>query len=588
MLSRFVSFLLVFTAFCSAANFTTTHGKLRVNGGKILDRNNQEIVLRGMSLYWYQGPFCNGQPSGGCGQPGNQFYTQNAVRDLANNWGANVIRAAIGNVQQEPANALAMAGNMMRWAHENGIYVIIDNHSHIAHRPAHATAAVNFFRAVSDTVRQRGYTHVIYELYNEPVCDSNDALASDCGSRPATTWAQIKSFSQPVITAIRNNDPDGLIVVGTPSFSSSIAAARNDPLTGAFAHNVLYALHFYAGTAGHGAYRLALEAAYCNNFPVFVTEWGTSAASGAGAISTSNSNTWISLLEAAKVSHVNWSLSSTRESSAALTGASITASGGTTPSGDYVRNLFRLNTGATLAQVGLSSVTINCSSTGPSGPDGRIGFGSNGSLANFASKNGADSALTSSNIAVLANTSANFTANYTLVGIERPGSYLISFNVASNAGGTVSWSGSGIPLGQAQITSTGSLETFQYTEPQVIVINEFPETPLQLSFQMPSSNSLRARWVYVSEADSADSVKYNISSIKKGLISSKNWSYDAFSKTFVFETKEGTLSIYNLRGERKAIYAASGRVSLKEMPSGTYLAIYRRNNQISQKIIHLK
>jgi len=350
MLKKLALFAFVFAGVCAAATFTTVNGKLSVSGGKILNQSGNVFVLRGMSFYWYNGPWTGGQP-------GNQFYTSANVSALADNWGANVVRAAIGNVQQNPSDALSMAKSMIQWAYNAKIYVIIDNHSHIAHRSGHNTAAQNFFRDVSAYVKQNGYTHVIYEIYNEPVCDWDQPNNTDCQSTPITTWDQIKSYAETVINVIRQNDADGLIIVGTPSFSSGINAARGNPISG---KNLLYTLHFYAGQSAHGNYRSSVRTSYCNDFPIFVSEWGTSQASGSGTISTSSSDTWISLLEAAKISHANWSLVNNGQTSAALTSTSVT--GGLTESGTYVKNLLRLNTGATLSQVGLTDEPITCAS----------------------------------------------------------------------------------------------------------------------------------------------------------------------------------------------------------------------------------
>jgi len=583
-----ITLLLVFLAFSLCSAKFAQYGKLSVSGGKILDKNSNEIILRGMSLYWYQGPFCNGQPGNGCGQPGNTFYTSANISSLATNWNVNVIRAAIGNVQQEPAVALTMAKNMMDWANTAGIYVIIDNHSHIAHRSAHATAANNFFRDVSAYVKSKGYTHVLYEIYNEPVYDNDTWNAHNSpSSAPKTTWAQIKSYSQNIINTIRDNDPDGLIIVGTPGYSSDISTPRGDPLTGTYAKNVLYALHFYAGESGHGVYRFALEGAYCNNFPVFVTEWGTSPASGSGAISTSNSNTWISLLEAAKVSHVNWSLSNTSETSAALTGTSVT--GGLTASGDYIKNVIsKLNSGTSITSICtpgkstecLSQPKIDCSGPSVAVPTGKIGFNSNGSFANFAGKTGADSSGSGAFVGLI-NTSSGFTANYTIVGIEKPGSYSIMFNYASTAAGTISWQGNGISSGIVQISSSGSLQQFQYSEPKAIQINVVPEVPLNLTIQMPSANSFIGRWIYAYEEEDPVSLRYAAS---KNLL----WSYNAAARTFTFETGDGSLTIYNLRGESKAAFAVNRSISLNALPSGTYIAVYRQGSEIQRKTIYLK
>jgi endoglucanase len=576
-ISASFAFLLAFSL-CGAANFTSTHGKLSVSGRKILNKNTQEVVLRGMSMYWYNGPWQGGQP-------GNQFYTSAVVSSLANDWGASVVRAAIGD------KSVSMAKSMMDWANSAGIYVIIDNHSHNAHNET--SAVQNFFRDVSAYAKEKGYTHVIYEIYNEPVCSNGSNDAANCTK---TTWTQIKTFAQSVISTIRTNDPDGLIIVGTPGYSSSISSARADPLTGTYAKNVLYALHFYAGSNSHNSYKNSLKTAYCNDFPVFVTEWGTSASDGGGTINTSNSNDWISLLEAAKVSHANWSLSNTNESSAALNGTNI--NNNLTTSGAYVKNLMKLNGTANITGICapnastqcLTQQTINCSTlepNEPSGPNGRIQFGFAETMANFASKNGADSSESSP--WGLVNTSSSFTANYTLIEIPKPGFYTIWFRIAATANGTVSWSGSGIAGGQAPIQSTGSLSTYQYTDKYLLTISEAPETSLRLSFEMPSANSLKAVSVITTVADSLDSIKLAIpTSVKRLTEYGKNWNYNSVSRTFAFEADEGILAVYNLRGERKAVYAATGSVSLKELPSGTYLAVYRRGFETSRKTIFLK
>jgi len=579
-LKRIAFFAFIFVCLCNAASFTTTHGKLKVSGGKILNQSNQEVVLRGMSLYWYEGPW-------GGGQPGNQFYTSQVVSDAANNWNASVVRAAIGNVQQNPSDALAMAKNMIEWAKTAGVYVIIDNHSHIAHRSAHATAAQNFFRDVSAYVKSKSYTHVIYEIYNEPVCDWDQPNNNDCASNQKTTWAQIKTYAEPVINIIRANDAEGLIIIGTPGYSSNVSAPRNDPISGT---NLLYALHFYAGTDGHSNYRQSLKAAYCKDFPVFVSEWGTSPSSGNGAISTSNSNTWLSLLEAAKVSHANWSLSNTSETSAALTSTSVT--GGLTSSGTYVKNILKLNTPETsLSSVGLTEQTIDCSSGGPSGPSGNIEYGTSTLLSESLNINGADPTSTPFGDA-LVNTSATFTADYNIIGIPTPGSYLVRFYSGSTGGGTVSWSGAGVVAGSIQIPNNGSLTSYQYSETKRIDINEAPTTPLYLSFETPSANSLKAIFIEIRRAaDEEDSLLYNITPIRNNnnLASGKlQWDYNAAKGAFNFANK-GTLAVYNLKGERKIFFEVNGVVSIKEkLPSGVYIAIYKSDSETAKKTIYLK
>ncbi|MCL2261023.1 MAG: glycoside hydrolase family 5 protein [Fibromonadales bacterium] len=331
---------------------SSSSNKLSVNGRDII-RNGEKLVLRGMSLYWYQGPW-------GGGQFGNRFYTEETVRALADNWGANLVRAAIGNVYQNTSDALSVAKNMMDWANNVGIYVIIDNHSHEAHRTAHAAAAHSFFREVSAYVKEKGYTHVIYEIYNEPVCDWDQVNKTACGSTPITSWAIIKEFSEGVINTIRSNDPDGIILVGTPYFSSRIHQVlpnRNlgGPILGQ--NNIMYVFHYYASESSHMDYQERFKEFYCENFPLFITEWGTTPSSGNGAINMDNNNSWMSLIEGAGISWANWSLSNANESSAALT--SVDVNGSTRESGTIVKNWIKeLNAGRSVE--GVNPVQISC------------------------------------------------------------------------------------------------------------------------------------------------------------------------------------------------------------------------------------
>src|SRR5690606_8900691 len=117
--------------------------------------------------------------------------------------------------------------------------------------------------------------HVIYEICNEP----NGGVG----------WGTIKSYAEQVIPVIRANDPDGIILVGTPDWSSKVWDAANDPLKGSNAHNVMYAFHFYAGSHFDYSYlRSAL-----GKIPIFATEWGTVAASGDGGFNPGSANTWL-------------------------------------------------------------------------------------------------------------------------------------------------------------------------------------------------------------------------------------------------------------------------------------------------------
>ena len=319
------------------------HGQLSLSGYKVVDKNGNPFVLRGMSLFWDIWGY-------------ESFYNSNVVSTLANNWGANVVRAAIAEYNTSRAKS------MIDYANSNGIYIIVDNHSHCAHRAT--SQATSFFSDVSSYVKQKGYVNVIYEIYNEPLYENCNGATDTQSGGSLTSWTTIKSYAETVIRAIRNNDPNGIIVVGTPNYSQGTESARANPITGY--SNIAYTLHFYASSSGHGALRYNLLHAKCNDFPVFITEWGVSESSGAGRFDTDMTKAWMSWVETLGIGWANWSINDKGETSSALNSGA--GSGGNwadyqlSASGKYVKNLIKgLNSGGTLASVGLEEANTDCS-----------------------------------------------------------------------------------------------------------------------------------------------------------------------------------------------------------------------------------
>lgn len=83
-------------------------GQLQVRGAQLCDQNGQPVVLRGISLGWH-----NLWP---------RFYNSGAVRTLARDWHASVIRAAMGvkiedNYLENPKFALRVHGACHQCGH---------------------------------------------------------------------------------------------------------------------------------------------------------------------------------------------------------------------------------------------------------------------------------------------------------------------------------------------------------------------------------------------------------------------------------------------------------------------------------------
>ena len=101
----------------SADSFVGQHGMLRVSQGKIVDSSGVPVQLKGMSLFWSQWS--------------GQFWNASAVATTARQWGATVIRAAMGIEQggylDNPGTEKNRLKIIIDAAIAEGIYVIIDS-----------------------------------------------------------------------------------------------------------------------------------------------------------------------------------------------------------------------------------------------------------------------------------------------------------------------------------------------------------------------------------------------------------------------------------------------------------------------------
>lgn len=293
----------------------TTEGNQVLFGGK-------HGSIAGMSLFWSS----HGD--------GSKFYNQNVVEKLSDDWDAKLIRAAMGinegdGYLNNPGANKARVEDIVQQAIANDMYVIIDWHTHDAEEHP-ANLAPEFFAEMATTYGANN--HVIYEIYNEPDC-SNGLSGEDCGWDEKTTWAEIKEYALPVIKAIRAIDPDNLIVVGTPYYSQFVDEASENPIVAAdfpsnaaYADNIAYTLHFYAGSHKQQERNRAITALK-NGIPLFVTEWGSVGASGDGAFDKVESDTWMEFLYDNNISHANWSISDKSEGASILKPGSNGANG---------------------------------------------------------------------------------------------------------------------------------------------------------------------------------------------------------------------------------------------------------------------
>ncbi|MEO6549563.1 MAG: glycoside hydrolase family 5 protein [Ferruginibacter sp.] len=277
--------LLLFITCYSYTQPVKVHGQLKVLGTQLTDQNNQAVVLNGVSFGW------------SCFHP--RFYTAAATKWLHKDWKCDVVRAALG-VEPEKGYLQDSAGNMKRIkavvdaAIEEGIYVIIDWHSH----NINLDKAKSFFREMATTYGK--HPNIIYEIFNEPDYE---------------TWPEVKKYSTEVIDTIRAIDSNNIILVGSPHWDQDIMLPAADPITGY--SNLMYTVHFYAAT--HKQFlRDRTDAAIAKGLPVFISESAGMQASGDGAIDYTEWNKWISWMESKKLSWITWSVSDKNETCSML------------------------------------------------------------------------------------------------------------------------------------------------------------------------------------------------------------------------------------------------------------------------------
>lgn len=294
----------------SKNNLVSYNGSLKVSGTKIVNQYGEPIVLKGISshgLQWF-----------------GDFINENNIKVLRDEWHSNVFRIAMytdegGYISNRSLRDTLI--NKVDMMIKNDMYVIIDWHILSDGNPlTHKNEAKEFFDYVSK--RYANVSNVIFEICNEP--------------NGGVTWNNdIKPYADEIISVIRNNNSRAIIIVGTANWSQKVLEPVNNRINDS---NVMYALHFYAGT--HKEYlRNEAQQAIASGLPIFVSEWGASAADGNGGVYLDEAQKWIDFMDSNGISWCNWSLTNKNESSALLNpGASIYDINNLSQSGIFVKS----------------------------------------------------------------------------------------------------------------------------------------------------------------------------------------------------------------------------------------------------------
>lgn len=256
---------------------------LHVSGTALLNAEGDTMVLNGPSLGWHSN--------------WGRFYNEGTVKALKEKWGANIIRAAIGahpsgdcvnGYSVDSVNAVNLAMKVIDAAIANDMYVICDWHSH----NNTLADAKNFFTVITEKYGDK--PNILYEIWNEPL---------------DIPWQEIRDYAAEVIPVIRKNAPGAVIIVGTPKWDQDVDIAAENPVD---APNLLYSLHYYAGT--HKDWnREKAQKAIDAGLPLIISECGSMDHTGDGPIDYESWQAWMDFADSNNLSVLMWDIADKNE-----------------------------------------------------------------------------------------------------------------------------------------------------------------------------------------------------------------------------------------------------------------------------------
>lgn len=263
------------------------NGRLHVKGQYLYNQKGEKVQLSGVSLGWHNW--------------WGYYFNAGVVDRIASEWKASIIRCPIGIdadkqcYNHNPQYAYSLIDSVIHAAIRNGIYVIVDFHSH----NNNLELAKEFFSHI--TLKYGNTPNVIYEIWNEPT---------------DITWDEIKEYASQIVPIIRKHAPESLIIIPTPFWDQLVNLAADNPIHGY--DNLLYAVHFYAASHKQPNQE-KVHYAIKKELPIIFSECAGMEADGNGMIDTASWKSWIDLANKNKISWIAWSISDKNETCSMLT-----------------------------------------------------------------------------------------------------------------------------------------------------------------------------------------------------------------------------------------------------------------------------
>ena len=268
------------------------YGQLQVIGSQLCDQSGEPVALHGVSshgLHWY-----------------GEFVNKDTIEWFMRDWNINIFRASMYTGEKGYLTDPSVKEKLMEAVDaclELGLYVIIDWHILEDNNPMdNVEAAVEFFKEMA--TKYGDNPNVIYEIMNEP------------NGRDVNWIDHCKPYAERLISEIRAIDPDNLILVGNPQWSSMPEEVLESPLGEEYSKNIAYVYHLYTNEGLD--HTEVLEEAMKMGLCIFVSEWGAMDADGDGELGKANGNQFIRWMDKNNISWCAWSISDKRETCAFL------------------------------------------------------------------------------------------------------------------------------------------------------------------------------------------------------------------------------------------------------------------------------
>lgn len=269
-------------------NGFSKHGKLSVSGKDLVDKNGDKVQLLGLSTHGLQWA--------------SRYVNYDTFAALRDSFGINVIRLALYTAEEGYVESYSesrrewlynLVVNGINYATELDMYVIID--WHMLGPNLYEDEAITFFTKIAKQFSD--HDNILFEIMNEPYSNETKKI----------TWSDCKAYAQKIIPAIRQYS-DGIVLVGSPHYSTDLDVIAKDPLENV--ENIMYTYHFYA--ASHTDNGDVLKAYVNDNLPVFISEHGGMNADGNDKIDYVSYMRWYNMLNQYNISYVAWNVSNTR------------------------------------------------------------------------------------------------------------------------------------------------------------------------------------------------------------------------------------------------------------------------------------